>query len=220
MADLEPITRKEMIISGEDLEPITREEWFLKQYGGGGGSASEQIMFVTGTKSTSQGLTHATLSKSFSEMYNYVKDGGKTIIITVDDLIGSGKCYLMLDSIISSGTKKMRFSPISSLLIERNGGIGENGNATIRKPYLQILETADNVADLYLETVYRDISQVLTAGMTYMTITDDSIRDNSTVDIYTSIWGAEPTSVIVYIGGINLTFEEQSENMTVKVRIS
>ena len=34
---LEPITRKEKIIAGQDLEPITRMEMFLKQFGGGGG---------------------------------------------------------------------------------------------------------------------------------------------------------------------------------------
>ena len=35
---LEPITRKEKIIAGENLEPITRLEKFLKNFGGGGGS--------------------------------------------------------------------------------------------------------------------------------------------------------------------------------------
>lgn len=35
---LEPITRKEKIIAGQDLTPITRMEKFLKQYGGSGGS--------------------------------------------------------------------------------------------------------------------------------------------------------------------------------------
>ena len=34
---LEPITRKEKIVAGQDLTPITRMEMFLKQYGGGGG---------------------------------------------------------------------------------------------------------------------------------------------------------------------------------------
>ena len=37
---LEPITRKEKIIAGENLEPITRLEKFLKEYGGSGGSGS------------------------------------------------------------------------------------------------------------------------------------------------------------------------------------
>ena len=34
---LEPITRKEKIIAGENLEPITRMEQFLKKFGGSGG---------------------------------------------------------------------------------------------------------------------------------------------------------------------------------------
>ena len=37
---LEPITRKEKIIAGENLEPITRMEQFLKKFGGGGGGGS------------------------------------------------------------------------------------------------------------------------------------------------------------------------------------
>ena len=35
---LEPITRQEKIIAGQDLTPITRMEMFLKKYGGSGGS--------------------------------------------------------------------------------------------------------------------------------------------------------------------------------------
>ena len=36
--ELEPITRQEKIIAGQDLTPITRMEMFLKEYGGSGGS--------------------------------------------------------------------------------------------------------------------------------------------------------------------------------------
>ena len=36
---LEPITRKEKIIAGQDLTPITRMEMFLKNFGGGGGGS-------------------------------------------------------------------------------------------------------------------------------------------------------------------------------------
>ena len=36
---LEPITRQEKIIAGQDLTPITRLEKFLKNFGGGGGGA-------------------------------------------------------------------------------------------------------------------------------------------------------------------------------------
>ena len=36
---LEPITRQEKIIAGQDLTPITRLEKFLKEYGGSGGGS-------------------------------------------------------------------------------------------------------------------------------------------------------------------------------------
>ena len=43
---LEPITRKEKIIAGQDLEPITRMEMFLKQHvGGGGGSVPKPLTY-------------------------------------------------------------------------------------------------------------------------------------------------------------------------------
>ena len=38
--ELEPITRQEKIIAGQDLTPITRMEKFLKNFGGGGGGGS------------------------------------------------------------------------------------------------------------------------------------------------------------------------------------
>ena len=44
---LEPITRQEKIIAGQDLKPITRMEMFLKQYGGGSSGGEEP--FFTGT---------------------------------------------------------------------------------------------------------------------------------------------------------------------------
>ena len=40
---LEPITRQEKIIAGQDLTPITRMEKFLKNFGGGGGSIPKPL---------------------------------------------------------------------------------------------------------------------------------------------------------------------------------
>ena len=40
---LEPITRQEKIIAGQDLTPITRMEKFLKNFGGGGGVTTLHI---------------------------------------------------------------------------------------------------------------------------------------------------------------------------------
>ena len=43
---LEPITRQEKIIAGQDLTPITRMEMFLKQFGGGGGSGADDVYTI------------------------------------------------------------------------------------------------------------------------------------------------------------------------------
>lgn len=45
--ELEPITRQEKIIAGQDLTPITRLEMFLKQFGGGGGGGSADAVLYT-----------------------------------------------------------------------------------------------------------------------------------------------------------------------------
>lgn len=45
---LEPITRQEKIIAGQDLTPITRMEKFLKDFGGSGGGGGVQVVTFTG----------------------------------------------------------------------------------------------------------------------------------------------------------------------------
>ena len=56
--ELEPITRKEKIIAGENLEPITRIEKFLKEYGGsggsGGGGSSDAVLYTAQTLTDAQ----------------------------------------------------------------------------------------------------------------------------------------------------------------------
>ena len=42
---LEPITRQEKIIAGQDLTPITRMEMFLKNFGGGSGSIPKPLTY-------------------------------------------------------------------------------------------------------------------------------------------------------------------------------
>ena len=56
--ELEPITRKEKIIAGENLEPITRLEKFLKEYGGsggsGGGGSTDAVLYTAQTLTDAQ----------------------------------------------------------------------------------------------------------------------------------------------------------------------
>ena len=57
---LEPITRKEKIIAGQDLTPITRMEKFLKNFGGGGGGG--------GASSADVFIIHATPDETFTNV--------------------------------------------------------------------------------------------------------------------------------------------------------
>lgn len=65
-----------------------------------------------------------------------------------------------------------------------------------------------------------EVTATLYAGQTYVNLQSNAITTDSTFDIYTSIWGAEPTDVTVANGSITLTFEEQETDMNVKVKVS
>lgn len=59
----------------------------------------------------------------------------------------------------------------------------------------------------------------LTAGSTMLVISDNDITTDSMIDIYTTVYGLNPTNVVVANGSITLTFEAQQSNVGVKVRV-
>lgn len=67
---------------------------------------------------------------------------------------------------------------------------------------------------------WTDVTGTLTAGSTSITLSNQAITTSSTLDYYTSIFGVNPLSVSVSTGSVTLTFEAQSTNVDVKVRIS
>lgn len=69
-------------------------------------------------------------------------------------------------------------------------------------------------------TPYTDVTGTLTTGETSVVISDESIATTSTIDIYTDVYGVNPTAVVVSAGSVTLTFEAQESNLGVKVRIS
>ena len=88
---LEPITRKEKIIAGENLEPITRLEKFLKQYGGSGGSgggvSSEEVVAIV-KEQFPQIKEQFIVTFSSADMKNWTCD--KTLT-EITEAINSGK---------------------------------------------------------------------------------------------------------------------------------
>lgn len=66
---------------------------------------------------------------------------------------------------------------------------------------------------------YTDVTGTLTAGQTSITLSNGYISDNCTFDFYTSKFGVNPTDVSVSNGSITLIFDEQEENINIKVRL-
>lgn len=79
---LEPITRKEKIIAGQDLTPITRMEKFLKDFGSGGGGEPDFNVNVVNTSFDQQGVAYLTLDAT-NEQIGTAYESGKRVFINV-----------------------------------------------------------------------------------------------------------------------------------------
>ena len=67
---------------------------------------------------------------------------------------------------------------------------------------------------------FTEVTGLLTSGSTTLTISDASIETTSTIDIYVSTFGIQPTNAVVATGSITLTFLAQASDISVKVRVS
>jgi len=67
---------------------------------------------------------------------------------------------------------------------------------------------------------YTELTGTLVTGETTVTITDSSINDTCTYDIYTSVYGVNPTAVTISGNTMTLTFDAQQSDLGVKVRVS
>lgn len=64
------------------------------------------------------------------------------------------------------------------------------------------------------------LTGALTSGETVITLTDASITTDSTIDIYTDVYGVSPKTVDVTDGNIVMAFNEQSVDVQIKVVVS
>ena len=70
------------------------------------------------------------------------------------------------------------------------------------------------IADIIIPN---EITGTLAAEETCITLTDDSINEDSTIDIYTSVYGVSPKAIEVTEGNITMTFKAQTQDIGVKV---
>lgn len=66
---------------------------------------------------------------------------------------------------------------------------------------------------------WTDITGTLTAGQTSVTLSDVSITTSSTIDVYTET-DLDYNSITVAEGSVTITFDAQSSDVGVKVRVS
>lgn len=84
---------------------------------------------------------------------------------------------------------------------------------------LDALPTASELEDEIASARGKELTSTLTAGQTSLTFTDSSITTNSTVDVYTSVYGVNPEEMTVNSGSLTLTFDAQASDIGVKVVI-
>ena len=80
----------------------------------------------------------------------------------------------------------------------------------------KIIGAINEVAD----GAYTEVTGTLLTGATSLTLSDASITTTSTIDIYTDVFGIQPTNAVVASGSITLAFLAQASDITVKVRVS
>lgn len=96
--ELEPITRQEKIIAGQDLTPITRLEMFLKKFGGGGGGggSADAVLY------TPQTLTDAQKKQARTNI-----DAASDFVVNANAINGSevtvDKTYAQISEAIKAG---------------------------------------------------------------------------------------------------------------------
>ena len=79
--------------------------------------------------------------------------------------------------------------------------------------------SATNVQSAIDELAGVTIIGTLVAGATEITLSNVAITENSTVDIYTNVYGVVPSNVVVTTGNIALTFDTMESDLNVKVKV-
>lgn len=63
------------------------------------------------------------------------------------------------------------------------------------------------------------VTGTLSAGSTSLTLSNSAITTDSVIDIYTSVYGVNPTAISVSAGSITLTFNAQSSAVNIRIEV-
>ncbi len=79
-----------------------------------------------------------------------------------------------------------------------------------------------NAEDIYDELSAKagiTLTATLKEGNTSVSFTNSSIKDDSMIDVYTDTYGVNPTNMSVSGTTLTITFDAQSKDVNVKVRV-
>lgn len=111
------------------------------------------------------------------------------------------------------------FESIKNILDENVAGHLQNEIETLQSSLSTFKTEVQSDVSTINTRLGKELTSTLTAGQTSLIFTDTSITTNSTVDVYTSVYGVNPEGMTVNSGSLTLTFDRQASNIGVKVVI-
>ena len=197
---LEPITRLEKIIAGQDLTPITRMEKFLKDFGGGGGSVPKPLTYDYMPEGYPTKTIETTTLMEEQELAFALENGVYVAIITEALEIAKGQTYTVnWDGI----EYECVCSAINSVLLLGNlsiGGVGDDtGEPFIYDSDVRAFVTPDTSASHTISVKRTDETITLiaeeflpaTAFITYDSNTSTYSSDLTNDELYERLLGGK-----------------------------
>lgn len=218
-----PLSRAEAILRGEDVKPLSRIEKALKE--GGGGSTSNDVTQTSINDSERHRLILSNSGTDNTEVAGVYKNNKLTFNPKASRLFIGYNTLSTGDTSINGSIQLQQKDQVSETSTVLTALTGIASDSPIFDVTL-IEDTWDGTNHSLKDAIanagssYSEVTGTLVSGSTSITLTDSNITTDSTIDIYSSIWGADPTDVTVANGSITLTFEAQETDMNVKVRVS
>ena len=185
--------------------------------------------YTTTEKQKLEGLENYTLPTASSSTKGGVKVDNESISIDQSGTISaalSGLNEVNIDAVTLSDGQTLKYDATSGEWVNASVGgttvvANPSGTATADLVKLQV---GNNIYGIPSggggSASWTDVTGTLTAGSTSITLSDSSIETTSTIDFYTNEFGVNPTAVSVSTGSVTLTFEAQSTDLGVKIRVT
>ncbi len=121
------------------------------------------------------------------------------------------------DGTLEAGDKCMPAA--GGIATKSSNNLGYRVVGRVDDTHIQIIVVPNNDMVQRIKEINSITTATLATGQTQITLLNSRITTTSILSFYTSIFGVNPEAVTVTNGSVTLTFDAQSENMEVGVRI-